>query len=42
MKQEIKLLTIKNCNHLGDRDDENGTSSHNENRRSKSEESSRW
>ena len=42
MKQEIKLLTNKNYNHLGDTDDENKTvnslSSHNENRRSRSEE----
>ena len=39
MKQEIKLPTNKNYNHLGDIDDESRTSSQNENQRSKSEES---
>ena len=38
MKQEIKSLANKNYNHLGDTDDENITSSHNENRKSRSEE----
>ena len=46
MKQEIKLLTNKKYNHLGDADDESKTvsslSSHNENQRSGSEESSHW